>query len=139
MRGYAARQAARPPEVAPEVPPEIQEDIPVEWWGVRRDWRPEDEEVLAVVSLEVSGVTVAFGGNRALDGVAMTAPEGRVTGLIGPNGAGKSTLFDVICGLRRPSPGGCSWTAGMSPGWGPRAGPGTGWPGRSNGWSCSAG
>jgi len=58
-----------------------------------------------VVSLEVSGVTVAFGGNRALDGVAMTAPQGQVTGLIGPNGAGKSTLFDVICGLRRPSAG----------------------------------
>jgi branched-chain amino acid transport system ATP-binding protein len=58
-----------------------------------------------VASLEVSGVTVAFGGNRALDAVAMTAPAGRVTGLIGPNGAGKSTLFDVICGLRRPSAG----------------------------------
>ena len=58
-----------------------------------------------VASLEVSEVTVAFGGNRALDGVAMTAPAGRVTGLIGPNGAGKSTLFDVICGLRRPSTG----------------------------------
>ena len=34
-RGYAAsRQAAGP-------------EIPVEWWGVRRPWRPEDEEVLA--------------------------------------------------------------------------------------------
>jgi branched-chain amino acid transport system ATP-binding protein len=58
-----------------------------------------------VASLEVSGVTVSFGGNRALDGVALTAQPGRVTGLIGPNGAGKSTLFDVICGLRRPSAG----------------------------------
>jgi branched-chain amino acid transport system ATP-binding protein len=50
-------------------------------------------------------VTVAFGGNRALDGVALTAEPGRVTGLIGPNGAGKSTLFDVASGLRRPSAG----------------------------------
>lgn len=55
--------------------------------------------------LEVSGVTVAFGGNRALDGVGMSAERGRVTGLIGPNGAGKSTLFDVVSGLRRPSAG----------------------------------
>ncbi len=55
--------------------------------------------------LEVSEVTVAFGGNRALDGVALAAERGRVTGLIGPNGAGKSTLFDVVCGLRRPSSG----------------------------------
>jgi branched-chain amino acid transport system ATP-binding protein len=56
-------------------------------------------------TLEVRGVTVAFGGNRALDGVGLTARPGRVTGLIGPNGAGKSTLFDVVSGLRRPSAG----------------------------------
>jgi branched-chain amino acid transport system ATP-binding protein len=58
-----------------------------------------------VALLEVSGVTVTFGGNRALDDVGLTAGRGRITGLIGPNGAGKSTLFDVICGLRRPSAG----------------------------------
>ncbi|MCX4459573.1 ATP-binding cassette domain-containing protein [Streptomyces sp. NBC_01728] len=58
-----------------------------------------------MASLRISGVTVAFGGNRALDGVALTAEPGRVTGLIGPNGAGKSTLFDVASGLRRPSSG----------------------------------
>ena len=56
-------------------------------------------------SLEVSDVTVAFGGHRVLDGVGLTAGPGRITGLIGPNGAGKSTLFDVVCGLRRPSRG----------------------------------
>jgi branched-chain amino acid transport system ATP-binding protein len=58
-----------------------------------------------MASLEVRDVTVTFGGNRALDGVGLTAEAGRVTGLIGPNGAGKSTLFDVVCGLRRPSSG----------------------------------
>ncbi|QXQ15773.1 ABC transporter ATP-binding protein [Skermania piniformis] len=46
-----------------------------------------------------------FGGNRALDGAALRAERGAVTGLIGPNGAGKSTLFDVICGLRTPTRG----------------------------------
>ena len=56
-------------------------------------------------SLEVSEVTVTFGGKRALDGVAIAAEPGHVTGLIGPNGAGKSTLFDVICGLRKPVAG----------------------------------
>jgi branched-chain amino acid transport system ATP-binding protein len=60
---------------------------------------------LTVPSLEVSEVTVTFGGRRALDGVAISAERGKVTGLIGPNGAGKSTLFDVICGLRRPVTG----------------------------------
>jgi branched-chain amino acid transport system ATP-binding protein len=58
-----------------------------------------------VSSLAVDGVTVAFGRNRALDDVAMTAEPGAVTGLIGPNGAGKSTLFDVVSGLRRPASG----------------------------------
>jgi branched-chain amino acid transport system ATP-binding protein len=55
--------------------------------------------------LEVSDVTVTFGGRRALDGAGLTAQPGVITGLIGPNGAGKSTLFDVICGLRRPVTG----------------------------------
>ncbi|WP_316574349.1 ABC transporter ATP-binding protein [Nocardia canadensis] len=55
--------------------------------------------------LRVDGVTVAFGGRRALDGAGLVAERGQVTGLIGPNGAGKSTLFDVVCGLRRPQSG----------------------------------
>jgi len=55
--------------------------------------------------LAVDDISVAFGGHRALDGVALTAERGQVTGLIGPNGAGKSTLFDVVSGLRKPLSG----------------------------------
>ena len=55
--------------------------------------------------LEVRGVEVSFGGQRALRGVDLDVDAGRVTGLIGPNGAGKTTLFDVVTGLRRPDRG----------------------------------
>ncbi|HMG44300.1 MAG TPA: ABC transporter ATP-binding protein [Acidimicrobiales bacterium] len=55
--------------------------------------------------LEVSGLTVAFGGLRALDGVSLTVAEPGICGVIGPNGAGKTTLFDVISGLRASTAG----------------------------------
>lgn len=55
--------------------------------------------------LEVSDISMAFGGNVVLNGVSLSVDEGVVTGLIGPNGAGKTTLFNVISGLLDPTGG----------------------------------
>ncbi len=56
-------------------------------------------------ALEVSGLTVRFGGHQALSEVSLEVDQGKVVGLIGPNGAGKTTLFNAVCGVVSPSSG----------------------------------
>ncbi len=55
--------------------------------------------------LEVSDVSITFGGLKALQNVGLTVERGTVAGVIGPNGAGKTTLFNAISGFYRPSTG----------------------------------
>jgi ABC-type branched-subunit amino acid transport system ATPase component len=57
------------------------------------------------VSLNLAGVSRAFGGVRAVDDASFAVADGEVHGLIGPNGAGKTTLLNLISGLMRPSSG----------------------------------
>jgi ABC-type branched-subunit amino acid transport system ATPase component len=54
--------------------------------------------------IEVSGLTVRFGGVTSLDGVDLRYEEG-TCGLIGPNGAGKTTFFNVLSGFVEPAAG----------------------------------
>jgi branched-chain amino acid transport system permease protein len=49
--------------------------------------------------LEVSDLTVRFGGLVALRSVELNVPAQRVVAVIGPNGSGKSTLFNVVTGV----------------------------------------
>jgi branched-chain amino acid transport system ATP-binding protein len=55
--------------------------------------------------LTVRGLTLAFGGLRALDGVSLDVAQGSIGGLIGPNGAGKTSLLNCLSGFYRPQSG----------------------------------
>lgn len=49
--------------------------------------------------LEISNLTKAFGGLRALERISLTVQPQEILGIIGPNGAGKTTLFNCITGF----------------------------------------
>ncbi|MEU5127232.1 sugar ABC transporter ATP-binding protein [Streptomyces mobaraensis] len=65
-----------------------------------REVPPERAELL-----RVEGVTKAFPGVRALDGVDLRLLAGEVHVLLGENGAGKSTLIKMLAGAHRPDTG----------------------------------
>ena len=55
--------------------------------------------------LRISGVSMHYGGLRALHNVTLEAHAGEVLGLVGNNGAGKSTLLKILAGVQRPTSG----------------------------------
>ncbi|HEY8755863.1 MAG TPA: ABC transporter ATP-binding protein [Candidatus Dormibacteraeota bacterium] len=52
--------------------------------------------------LEITDLTVAYGGVVAVNGVSLTVAEGSITTVLGANGAGKTTLVRAISGLVSP-------------------------------------
>ena len=55
--------------------------------------------------LEVSGLSKAFEGIRAVDQVSFSADRGELLGLLGPSGCGKTTLLRLLAGLEEPDAG----------------------------------
>jgi len=59
--------------------------------------------------LELSGVSVAFDGFRAIDNLSFRIGEPELRAIIGPNGAGKTTFMDIVTGKTRPDSGRVLW------------------------------
>jgi branched-chain amino acid transport system ATP-binding protein len=55
--------------------------------------------------LEANGLSMDFGGLRAVDRVDITIEQGEIVALIGPNGAGKTTFFNCVTGMYLPTEG----------------------------------
>ncbi|MEK6666051.1 MAG: ABC transporter ATP-binding protein [candidate division NC10 bacterium] len=69
--------------------------------------------------LEVTDLSLSFGGIKALAGVGVQIAEGEILAVIGPNGSGKTSLFNCITGIYRPAAGAITFKGesllGLSP------------------------
>ena len=53
----------------------------------------------------VDGVSLQFGGLKAVDNVSFSVAKGEIFTIIGPNGAGKTSIFNLISRLYNPTSG----------------------------------
>lgn len=59
----------------------------------------------APILLDVSNLSIAFGGLKAVRDFSLRLPKGCLYGLIGPNGAGKTTVFNLLTGVYQSDTG----------------------------------
>lgn len=55
--------------------------------------------------IQIEDLHKTFGKIKAVDGITLNIPRGKIFGILGPNGAGKSTLIRMLCGVLRPTSG----------------------------------
>ncbi|MCH3913985.1 MAG: ABC transporter ATP-binding protein [Acidaminococcaceae bacterium] len=60
--------------------------------------------------LRTDGITMQFGGVRAVSDLKLNIQEGEIVALIGPNGAGKTTVFNMVTGVYKPTSGNIFYT-----------------------------
>lgn len=71
----------------------------------RQDRIARRHEAAPAVMMEASGVSVAFGGVKALTDVSMQVFKGEILSIIGPNGAGKTSFLNTLNGIYTPREG----------------------------------
>ena len=64
--------------------------------------RREEEKT---AELTISGLSLSFGGVKALTDISMQVHTGELVAVIGPNGAGKTSLLNCVTGFYRPQQG----------------------------------
>ncbi len=55
--------------------------------------------------LKVDGLSISFGGLKAVRNVDFAIEAGEIIGLIGPNGSGKTTTLNLLTGFLKPDTG----------------------------------
>ncbi|NYF25640.1 ABC transporter ATP-binding protein [Sporosarcina sp. JAI121] len=55
--------------------------------------------------IELRNITKKYGRRKALEGLTLSLPQGKIIGLVGENGSGKTTLLKLISGLVAPDSG----------------------------------
>ena len=118
QRLRASRAETEPRPARPSKSPDRPARGPADWLAeldpaeaAPKTWRAparaslDDDRAAGRVPVEVSGITVKFGGLTAVNDASLTVRAGEIVGLIGPNGAGKTTLFNAILGLNEPAAG----------------------------------
>lgn len=64
-----------------------------------------DNRKIGDVILDLQGISLSFGGVKALTNISFNVREHEIRAIIGPNGAGKSSMLNVINGVYRPQQG----------------------------------
>jgi len=60
---------------------------------------------MKMAMLDVTKLSISFGGLHAVDDFNLQIEKGELYGLIGPNGAGKTTVFNLLTGVYKPTEG----------------------------------
>jgi branched-chain amino acid transport system ATP-binding protein len=67
--------------------------------------------------LAIEGLTKAFGGLVAVNGLDLTVHQGEIVGLLGPNGSGKTTALNLVSGVLQPNAGSIRFAGRDIAGW----------------------
>lgn len=64
-----------------------------------------DSAAPSATALKLEGITLSFGGVRAVSEIDLEVAEGEIRAIIGPNGAGKSSIINIISGIYQADAG----------------------------------